>query len=300
MDFSLIPIPYYELDWEEQYEPLYGSPIDIPDNVILWRGYDKNYDAISNRFSYYSDKYIAMEYAKLNNRTLGRFVTTRKLRIIDIRFMKNILSIIIQINESYKYINDFSSTIISFGLCSLGHQILLLKDKYKNILANSSHDAITIKKGINNMISVYKKDNTIEQAGIRVAETSNDGVTMAFISELFKGIYDGFISPRLKTEFHVEKNESLSPELLLFHPKDSGIMILTETPNPLAILKISELLHNLHQLRIIQMEKDGDPLSIDFYEGGNKKLRKTVKSKSNQKSKTFTNQNNKDHYHNKY
>ncbi len=261
---------YIELDWEEQFEPLYGSPIIIPENTLLWRGYDIRYPAIGERFAYYSGREIVTEYAKKEHRELGCFVTRKSLKILDIRFLSNILERIIQTNQSDKNINDFASSIISFGLCSLGHQIILLKQRYRDILKKNTENANIMKESISKMIEYYKPNNIIEQKGIRVAETTNDGTTMAFLQELFKGLFDGFISPRLETVFHVEKGGQLNPELILFNPKMSNLFQISRYPSNVILKSIDKLLKDKHQLIDMRKIINGERISMRMYLSGGK------------------------------
>jgi len=264
-----IPV-YIELDWEEQFEPLYGSPIIIPVNTMLWRGYDIRYPSIGIRFAYYSGREIVTEYSKKQYRQLGCFVTQKPLKILDIRFMINILERIIQTNRTDKNINDFASTMLSFGLCSLGHQILLLKQRYQDLLKKNTEDAKVMKASISKMIEYYKPGNLIEQKGIRIAETTNDGITMAFIQELFKGEFDGFISPRLETVFHIEKGGQLNPELILFNPKMSNIIQISRYQSKVILRSISELLKDKHQIIDIRKIINGEKISMKMYLSGGK------------------------------
>jgi hypothetical protein len=263
---------YIELDWEEEYEPLYGSPIMIPINTILWRGYDMNYEPLSDRYAYFSSMEIALEYAKQANRDLGGFVTTRPLKLLDIRFMRTILSRIIQMNKHDAFINDFASCIISFGLCSMQHQIQLIKLRYKDILKKSN--GLQIKQSLEQMIRVCDTKQIVEQEGIRVAETTNDGITITFLQELFKGFYDGFISPRLQTVFHVEKGGELTPEMILFHPKKSGIQQNARVPEHRVTRSISSFIRDKHQLIDLKMLKQGSAISMKMFVAGGKRKKK--------------------------
>lgn len=257
-----------ELDWEDYFEPLFGSPIIIPKNVLLWRGYDTRYNAISERFSYYSSMNIALEYAKKSSRELGGFVTTRPLKILDIRFMKQILARIIQLNKSDKYINDFASTIISFGLCSLSHQIRLIKIQFGNYI--NTPDGKLIKEGIKKLIEKCTPDTVVEQEGVRIAETTNDGTTMAFLQELFADFFDGFISPRIITPFHVEKKGQLNPEIILFNPLKSAIQQINIYPSNVIIRPISAFITDKHQLVHLDMTNNEARITMKMYmSGGN-------------------------------
>jgi hypothetical protein len=263
---------YIELDWEEQYDPLYGSPIILPERTLLWRGYDTRYDAISDRYAYYSAMDTVMSYAEQPHRELGCFVTTRPLRILDVRFMGNILERIIQTNQADPHIHDFMSVIISFGLCSLGHQIALLRQRYKDALAAADPGARDLKNSIRAVAATYLPTLVVEQRGVRIAETENDGITMAFLQELFGGgggiappLFDGFISPRLRTPFHTEKDGTLNPELILFNPKRAGLSQLTIYPSNVVLSHISNLLETRCQLIDLSRIRKGARISARFY-----------------------------------
>lgn len=271
---------YIELDWEEHFEPLYGSPILLQPNTLLWRGYDIRYNAIPTRFSYYSSYPIANEYAKKPNRTLGCFATTRPLKLLDIRFLKTILRRLIQMNTADPHINDFASTVISFGLCSLGHQILLVKERYKDLLKQTTADADHIKLGLGAMTGLYQPDRIIEQEGIRIAETTNDGITMAFLQELLKGFFDGFVSPRIQTPFHTEKGGQLSPELILFNPVDANLIQLHQYPAHVKIQSIASYMRDKHELIDLRIaKKSGASITTRFYLGGSRRGRRGQRGK---------------------
>jgi hypothetical protein len=243
---------YLELDWEQPFPPLYGSPIIIPENTILWRSYDISYPAIGNRFAYYSSKYIAEGY-KQNNRELGHFISTRPIRLLDYRFMKVILSRLIHTNNANKSIQYIASIIMSFGLCSLKHQINLIKQRYISLDKNTS-EYKHIHESIKAMEKYYKPKFLIEQTGVRVAETTNDIYTMGFLQELFKDLFDGFISPRMYSPFHTEKDNSMmSPEIIIFNPKASGIEKLERYPSNKSKKK------EIKEIKIIELlrKKDG-------------------------------------------
>lgn len=259
---------YIDINWEVPFEPLYGSPIIIPENTMLWRGYDTNFNPIPERYLYYSSSSSAYEYAQKQGRDLGCFVTTNPIKLMDIRFMMNILEKIIQTNQSDIYLNDFSSSIISFGLCSLGHQISLLKMRYKDVLQTQTANSKEIKRNIQKMIEVYKPLNIVEQKGVRVAETTNDGFTMAFLQELFKGLFDGFVSPRLFTPFHTEKAGQLNPEMIIFNPKASNLKQIKYYPSNIITKTFNDFISDNHQLINVRTMKSGEEISMKMYISG--------------------------------
>jgi hypothetical protein len=209
-------MPYYQtIKWDEHFLPVYGSFIDLPNNVLLWRGYDTQYPILSECPVYFGDRSIAEDYAHTSpTHRLGLFATTRPLKLIDIRFLKVLLNDLFYEQSG----NIVKKTTVAFGLCSFYHQLRLMKDMYTDS-----------DPGYKAMRKVYAESD-IEQPGVRVAETSNDGWVMAVLRELFDGIADGFISPKLFTPYQFHTDNILHPELIVFNPVKSGIIQLNAMP----------------------------------------------------------------------
>ena len=90
--------------------------------------------------------------------------------------------------------------------------------------------------------------------GVRIAETFIDGPVMAFLSQLFKDLCDGFISPRLKTPFHIEKDGEMSQEIIIFNPIKSGIA-KTTLPEDIVPKKVQDIIRSKHREVIIDYKK---------------------------------------------
>jgi hypothetical protein len=224
-----MPKPEYRiLDFEEQFSTIYGDTIEIPANTMFWRGYDPTYPTISSRPAYYGTEETANSYLIRKGHRLGMFTNTRKLELLDVRFLKALLK---QLFESIQDTTDLTaheqelimSTTAAFGLCSLGHQIRLLKYIFSKNLKNL--------QGLPELEKLYNPKAAFEAQGVRVAETVNDGYTMAFLKGLFKGVAHGFISPRMETPYHIEKKGFLNPEMIIFDPAASGIQLLDPSIN---------------------------------------------------------------------
>lgn len=219
------------LDIDSTFRPLYGDQIIIPPNAIFWRGFDPKYPAVSNRPAYYGMQYVAEGYAEQYGVTSKPFISRGYLRLLDIRFMKVLISQLFNENKSTKTdINTLASTSLAFGLCSLKHQVELLKIKYKN-----SKDFLEEKlKAVSSVLEPY---NIIEQPGYRLGETNNDAFVMGFLKELFSNLIDGFISPRMYSPFHTEKTEhTFNAELIVFDPLRAGIELLTTPIHPKTLM----------------------------------------------------------------
>lgn len=216
--------PYIELDWNAPFNPLYGSPITLPPHVILWRGHDTAFPAISSRPAYYSSQEIASTYVRATHK-LTSFMTTRPLQLLDYRFLRNLLQRLIQTNREDKYSAELAPLMLSFGLCSLEHQLKIMAMRYRDVLQNQVTGKV-IRDGMAEMQKTLQSNALLEQIGVRVAETTNDGGTMVFLKELFKGSFDGFISPSIQTAFHTD--HKLHPELILFDPVSANIVELPD------------------------------------------------------------------------
>jgi hypothetical protein len=246
------------LELPDTFPALYGDIILIPADTILWRGYDKKYSSVSSRPSYYGSYNAAKSYSTLNNRELGAFRSRKDIKLLDIRFMKVILSRLFQNNTAN--INDIGPIIISFGLSSLAHQIKLMKIRYRDAVDNPGLDALE---------KFYDKDSLIEQSGVRVGETFNDAYTMAFLQELFMGFVDGFISPRFRSPYHIEKKGEINAEIILFNPLKSDIEQINITDD----IKLYKSI-NIKQLIAMRYHTmvtlDNKQMYAEFYmKGGN-------------------------------
>jgi hypothetical protein len=134
----------------------------------------------------------------------------------------------------------------------------------------ASKECKEIEKSIRALEEYYKADNIIEQTGVRIAETTNDTYTMGFLQELFKDVFDGFISPRLYSPFHTEKAKSMmSPEIILFNPKASGIIDLSSYPklSNIKVISISDLLKSNHSYIVIDNKNKNMVLDFCMYGG---------------------------------
>jgi hypothetical protein len=218
---------FKQIDWEKQFSPAYGV-LRLPPHIIFYRGYVLEHPAVSKRPAYYSGIHVAKTYSEQNGRALGAFTNTRELRLLDIRFMKSLLKELF--DTSYKPDNVSTATTLSFGLCSLYHQLQLAKQRYNGTMADALKALQETLK-----LSLY------EQPGVRIAETTNDSETMGFLSIIFKGFIDGFVSPRMATPFHIEKGGVMSPELIIFNPSESSIRKFTRIPQKVPFITLNEI-----------------------------------------------------------
>jgi hypothetical protein len=259
----------HEIDWESPFYPLYGSPIILPKDTILWRGHSLKYPTLQNRPTFFGSKETASGYNRNNSTELSSFITVRDLRIVDIRYLKVLLKDLFQEIKTKHHIqsdiNMIKIVTISLGLCSLHHQLQLIHNVYGNV--NNLLD------GFKALYKFYNNDtfnNFIERDGVRIGETTTDGYTMAFIKGLFENIFDGIISPRLYSPFHIEKKgTTISPELILFTPHKDVIEIpYNSIPSNVLYIPINGIiLKNNYIYTTKKINKDGT--SFYMRGGGN-------------------------------
>ena len=223
-----------ELIIDERISPIYGEFIHIPQRTLFWRGYDSSFPAVSDRPTYYTSKENANEFIYTEKDKLNSFMNTRPLRLIDIRYLKVILRQLlddIKIKAEYEERNDERSQkeptpdeidimyiTASFGLCSLHHQIKILQQLF--------HENKDEMSSLKNLITYYDQQifPIMEKHGFRIGETILDAHTMYFLQYFFSEFADGFISPRLLSPYHIEKNGTIMPEMILLNPEASGII----------------------------------------------------------------------------
>jgi hypothetical protein len=236
--------PLRTLRLSNSFPPVYGTPIVIPENCIVYRGYSTQYPVLSERPAYFGNIETAESYTKNPGEILGTFLTSRPLRLLDYRFLKVLLRQLFErVTKETRVAKQDSkviqSVLLSFGLYSLQHQIELLN--------NFPKEYIDYNSGFQALIDTLKiPGGLLEQPGIRVAETTNDAVTMGFLKGFLERHFDGFVSPLLESAFHTEKNGILPPEIILFHPINSGMKHVNLMGKILPSISIVDILIHNH------------------------------------------------------
>jgi hypothetical protein len=221
-----------DLDLDEPFYSIYGF-ITLPiKGFILYRGYSTEYSVVSSRPAYYCSLKTASDYARNKNCVLTAFTNAKPLKLMDVRFMKDILREMFRTNTKAK--QSQLPVILSFGLCSLQHQCKLAKARFPTLIGTRS---------MNDLIDSLTENHNeyVEKSGVRIAETTNDAFTMSFLQTLFEGFADGFISPKQYTPFHYEKNYNLNAEIIIFNPEKSQIIQLQNLPKKRYAMPIDEI-----------------------------------------------------------
>lgn len=256
------------LDLETEFDIFMGDVISLPPETIFFRGQDPKYPAISNRPAYFGSQDTAVTYLKNSEHSVGAFITDRPLYLVDVRYLQAILKIIID-KRSYEKeqfsISDENAILaltLSFGLSSLGHQLKLIHNFFKN--------NINKLPGVRSMEKLQNPKSILEQPGIRIAETTTDAFTMGFLKTLFENIFDGYFSPRLKSSFHTEKDGFLNPELIIFNPSELGIKSFHNFSKPLEKITMKSLINK--QQNVLYLKPNLYQVPFHFKGGSNQKL----------------------------
>ena len=125
----------------ENYPSIIGQPIIFDKNTIFFKAYSIKYgSAITNRPSYFGEINNASKYLK-SGRKLGIFSTKKKIRLLDIRYISQIINDLILVRKN----NDFETIIkgymtlaLSYGLISLYKQLGLYKMRYSEKIESDS------------------------------------------------------------------------------------------------------------------------------------------------------------------
>ena len=218
----------------------------LPANTVLYRGVPDNVtEVLQNYPIYLAPEEIAKLYGKL------------KIKLIDIRKMIGILKYILSTIRSFD--NDTMNSVaflsIAFGLVSYRAQINTIENYYKQIKSTIKPEFVSIiQNRINNMKTYnfnQSPHNPIEIQGVRTGDIKINGLSLMIIKELFSGLCDGYIAPRMFSPYQEEG--FVHEEIVIFDPKNKNIEIVdTIDAN---VKDISDILTGTH-IRIKQNRID--------------------------------------------
>jgi hypothetical protein len=254
--FSNHPIIYQNIDFEN-FPPIMGKEITLNPYTILYRSYTSNDPIISEYPAFYGKYDNPKKYILKKDYKMGKYMTTKHIRLLDIRYLKSLLETMIENKEVY---NSNILTIIkilslSFGLTSLYQQILLIKERYTTILEKKRKNKIVKKymrfiqfyQKYENMENILSKPlfvHPIETKGYRFDEIINDCETIQILKGLFEENFDGIISPNLFSPS--SKDDCLPCEIILFNPLKSNIILFNSNIN------VNHSIENVDILNILQ------------------------------------------------
>lgn len=239
---------HYILEFD-QFDPVF-SVINLPADFVMLRGYSTKYSAISERPAYFTSHYdIASGYVHDSSHVIGVFVTTRPLRLYDLRFIYILVREYIKQRKSNRreVLASIHTLTMAYGLCSFQTQMKLIEKRYATNPNLIKDQLQAMQTYLDHPTGEF---NPVEVDGVRIAETSNDAYAVHVLKELFGNTVDGYIVPKLWSPFHIEKTGSkLNAEILLFNPENAGIRlnpnVTRVTPTP-----IISVLNGHHRLLV--------------------------------------------------
>jgi hypothetical protein len=233
--------------------------IFIPENTVFFRGVPRDVSVLRNTPLYIATKDIAKEYGE----NVVAIKTTKELRLIDMRKLKNHIRLVLSsrsvIMNDAMYNCIFYLTI-ALGMCSYRRQVelfeLFLKNNKQDIPVGDYHELVP---RIERMKFVFKqlensRLNPLEPEGVRIAETSIDARVMLILKEIFQERYDGFISPRMFSPFH--NNDTTHEEVVIFDPKKSKLVVLEGSYKVDKIIKLQDELKGRYDTIEFSYKKD--------------------------------------------
>lgn len=259
---------YLKIDFDQYFDPVYGTTIMLPERCLLYRGYDTTYNPISNRPTHYSTQNVATGYAEIPNHTLGVFTTTHTIRLLDLRYICVILQQAFsqRPNNSYESLDPIVRVSIGYGLCSFGDQLIYVKRMFQGSEGVKAMEIFLNRLQGKTPNEMPLTVHPLTPSGIRIAETNNDGYICDFLKGLFDDKIDGFIAPRLSSIYHVEKGGYNTGEVVLFDPKKSGIVF---SPSSISIKNLT--LENLLDVQSTKIDVKYNTTTYRERRGGQKK-----------------------------
>ena len=244
--------------------PLSFGKLYLSENLVLYRGYHKNYPVVSERPTFFSTKKeTAYGYVKSSGCELGVFTTTKPVTLYDIRFIGSILQHLFKGKKiNTKAVIECCKTLtLAFGLCSYDKQIQLYRERYgEDVYYNN---LVQFQKQIQGQI--IKGINPVEPSGFRIAETNNDTLAVCYLKEIFGGKIDGFIAPAM----YSPSGNMHTAEILLFNPLGAGIKAIPE-PSILKEIPTNSMLSIMTE---VQFQVSGFEPSTYVMGGGTSSIR---------------------------
>ena len=252
----------------ENFDYTDGYIILLP-NTIFYRGIPNNIkldNIIQDTPIYLGPENIAKMYGE----QVYKLISIDSIRLIDIRKMKSIISIILDTIKTFNNeLNvDTMRLMIAFGITIYPHQIKLL-EQYNNMMnirlrpeyQKIMHDKIEHMKKYNFQDVPH---NPVMPNGVRIGETITDGYVMLILKELFKDICDGYIAPKLVSPYH--PGNIAHEEIVLFNPK-TKISMFNDNNTTISKEPITKIIDNTNT--IININYKTINLQIRLVKGGN-------------------------------
>lgn len=254
----------FELDIDSPFDPLFGVPITIDEQVVVYRGYDERHPALSNRVTHFGTRATALGYAQRSaHHRLGSFHTTRPITLLDLRYVRVLLRELFRTRtfRGSGKMECMARMTLAYGLCSFRDQLRILDVLMKDAPGTAAMKAFHARFLANEDWGKAPLDvNPFTPDGIRVGETNNDALSLLALKQLFGTWVDGFVAPRTESVFHVEKGGFITAELVLFDPIDAGMRemhgVTVDSHPPITIDTILGRQSYCHTLQLAKNQGD--------------------------------------------
>lgn len=214
MDNHMFAFKFHDFDYTQ-------GPITLPEKSCWYRAYDTSFANLTHHPTFFGDMEVAFFYNRQDNKRLGEFTPKRPLRVLDIRYLRSLLPLIIT-KSNYHVIHEKAT--LAFGLCSFTKQIELLKKLYPGEYPKLDECIARMEK-----FSKIEHEqqpgwaNSVELQGVRIGIGDIDFAVCLWLKDLLYPMIDGFIAPRMHSPFHDqvypdETKSMMYEELMLFDP----------------------------------------------------------------------------------
>lgn len=192
-------------------------PINISQGLYVYRASGNN-PKLTESPRWFSDAIVTGKYHRKYKTNVYACELKKNIKLMDIRVLRHlIIEIIInnenlmyKINTDINFYNKVKSFMIAFGLKDRLTQMIEIENVY-------------IQEGKNFPYRGRRYNNNIEpfkNFGSRISLGSVDDKAVELMKELVGNYIHGYISPKLKTQWHQHNDNYFDNEICLFNPKE--------------------------------------------------------------------------------
>jgi len=202
----------------KHFPSILGQCITLDENILIFKSHGTKYNPLE-RPSFFGEIDNASKYLK-TGRKLGVFSTKKKIKLLDIRYICQIINDLILLRQNNNILIGYMTLALSFGLVSLYKQLNLYKNRYITTLKDDTRykKIVEYYNNYEKSTEKYIWQNPIELQGIRIGETNNDVESTIILKEIFGNLFDGIISPVIFSPYFDDNN--IPNEILLFEPSE--------------------------------------------------------------------------------
>ena len=208
----------------DDFETVFGV-IQLPAGARFLRGACANGPTIGTWPMYFTHRVgVAQGYADEcgPSGVVLTYEAKRPLRLYDFRYMVAVYKDLLGrrtepiVGAALKEFKEACHLVaLSYGTCSLYTQTQILRNMYGDTMKDA---VVRVMKHCNetmNKDGAHWKD-VVEQPGVRIGESTNDRRSVMIMANIFKGVVDGYICPKMNTPFH--STGYISAECVIFDP----------------------------------------------------------------------------------